>query len=86
MPDTSFILASSSSVSVGEGNKVEARLVKEGSGQQPGDRHMVEAVCQGLGQTTLTLTVANTPSVSLPHPKKVRDSREVSQSVSQAVK
>lgn len=59
-------------VSVGEEEKVEAQLVKGVSGQQPGDRHLVEAVCHGLGQTTLTLTVANVPSASLPHPKKVR--------------
>lgn len=72
-------------MSVGEGDKVEARLVKQGSGQQPGDKHIIEAVCHGLGQTTLTLTVANAPSASLPHPKKVRKfvSRKVSHSIRQ---
>ncbi|XP_045135135.1 nuclear pore membrane glycoprotein 210-like [Portunus trituberculatus] len=58
-------------VTVGEGDKVEARLVKQSSGQQPGDQHLVEAMCRELGQTTIVLTVANTPSAFLPHPKKV---------------
>lgn len=58
-------------MTVEENELVEVKLVDVGSGRGTVDVHGVEVVCQGEGQTTLTLTVANTRSSALPYPHKV---------------
>nr|XP_045612932.1 nuclear pore membrane glycoprotein 210-like isoform X2 [Procambarus clarkii] len=62
-------------VKIDNPEKVRVKLL--GEVKKHSDIHGVEVLCRGLGEFTLTLTVGNVPSPTLPHPRSVSSTLEV---------